>query len=84
MKLKPMYWRPIKEAPKSQTPVVLLRAHEDLDCEGKVLVNYARVTMGRGNVFYEPLDHGECVVRDATHFMLMRDFAQILKPEVES
>lgn len=72
-----MKWLPISQAPKTDVPVVLLRIHEDLEYEGKVLVNYVRTAMSKSNVFYEPLHHGECVVRDATHFMLMSDFAPV-------
>ncbi len=67
-----MRWKPIEDAPKDDTPVFLKRGRED-DIEDKFLLNYERVVYGRGNVFYQPIYGGICVVRDATHFMLMSD-----------
>lgn len=59
-----MNWQPIDTAPKDDTPV-------DLWCGqyNERLVNYRRVDLGEGNVFYEPIEWGRCVVRTATHWM---------------
>lgn len=59
---EPQGWRPIAEAPKDETPVDLWR-------DGERLTNMYRVQLSPTNVFYEPVEEGPCVVRDATHFM---------------
>jgi hypothetical protein len=66
-------WKPIKDAPKSGVPVFLKRAGEHSEAEDRFLLNYRRVSPGRGNVYYAPMNYGIAVVRDATHFMLMSD-----------
>ena len=56
-------WRPISEAPKDDTVVDLWR-------DGERLTDYQRVDLGKGNVFYEPVNGGPTCVRDATHFSI--------------
>jgi hypothetical protein len=59
-----MKWQPIDSAPKDNTPVDLWRSEAR-----ERAVNMYRVEMASDNVFYEPVNDGPCVVRDATHWM---------------
>lgn len=68
-------WKPISRAPKSDIPVALLRVNESLDYEDKLLINYTRVQHSKNNIYYAPIHYGDTCVRDATHFMLMKDLA---------
>lgn len=61
-------WRPIGHAPQDDTVVDLWRP----SWGGERCVDMRRVDLGKGNVFYEPVLAGPCVVRDATHFMIVR------------
>jgi hypothetical protein len=65
-----MRWLPIDQAPKDDTEVDLFRAHIKRK-DRQRLFRYVRVDYGKDNVFYEPVNGGECVVRDATHFMIV-------------
>lgn len=55
-------WRAMRTAPKDRAPVDILR--EDLT----IVSNMRRVDLGKRNVFYEPVQAGPCVVRDATRW----------------
>lgn len=61
-------WLPIAQAPQDDTVVDLWRS----SWGGERCVDMRRVDLGKGNVFYEPVLAGPCVVRDATHFMIVR------------
>lgn len=63
-------WQPIADAPKDDTPVDLWRG-----TFGERATNMRRVVLSEANIFYEPVESGPSVVRDATHFRL------ITKPE---
>jgi hypothetical protein len=56
-------WHPINTAPKNATVVDLWVPHR-----GR-LANYVRCDLGKGNIFYNPIESGICVVREATHWM---------------
>jgi hypothetical protein len=58
-------WLPIATAPKDRTPIDIFRP----GCGGERCVNMMRTDLGKGNVFYEPVQGGPCCVRDATHWM---------------
>jgi hypothetical protein len=55
-------WKPIKTAPKDDTPVDLWHP------EYGRLPNYYRVENSKTNVFYSPVESGFSVVREATHW----------------
>ena len=59
---EPAGWQPIAMAPKDSTPV-------DLWADGERHANMYRVDLGKGNVFYDPVDCGTCCVRNASHWM---------------
>lgn len=61
-------WLPIAQAPQDDTVVDLWRP----SWGGERCIDMRRVDLGKGNVFYEPVKAGPCVVRDATHFMIVR------------
>ena len=52
---------------------MLKRANAHKDDEDRILLNYKRVSHGKGNVYYAPINYGLTCVRDATHFMLMKE-----------
>jgi hypothetical protein len=57
-------WQSIKTAPKDETPV-------DIWCgeEKRRFADYKRVDLGKGNIFYDPVNSGRCCIRTATHWM---------------
>ena len=58
-------WNPIRTAPQDQTAVIIYST------ELGILYQYALNKYGRNNHFYEPLESGYSVVRDATHWRPM-------------
>lgn len=60
----PAGWLPMAKAPKDRTPVDIVRADET------VVPNMRRVDLGKKNIFYEPVQAGPSVVRDAAGWRL--------------
>jgi hypothetical protein len=60
-----MGWRPIETAPKDETPVDLWSP----EWGGERHTNMRRVSLSKGNVFYDPVEAGTCCVRSATYWM---------------
>lgn len=56
-------WKPIETAPITSEPVDIYSPSK-----GRA-ANMYRVDLGKGNVFYDPVDCGICCIRDATHWM---------------
>lgn len=60
-------WIPIAQAPQDDTPVDLWRGEWK-----ERATDMRRVVLAPDNIFYEPVSSGPCVVRDATHFMIVK------------
>jgi hypothetical protein len=62
MSNSPAGWLPIAKAPKDRTAVDLLCTDDSL------VPNMRRVDLGKKNVFYEPVQAGPSVVRNAAYW----------------
>jgi hypothetical protein len=59
-------WLPMARVPKDRTAIDIVRGDDTVVC------NMRRVDLGKGNVFYEPVQAGPSVVRDAKGWRLYR------------
>ncbi len=71
-----MKWKPIKTAPKDETPIDLWSPRRKMR-----LTNYYRVDFDNDgkNIFYDPVGSGICTIRDATHWMPIPEGPNIKK-----